>query len=164
MSWALAGAFPVPALTAVRVLDEALRLQPGRERLLVNGAGGVTGGLVVSLAVLLRMHVLATAGPTSQACRSGGRRDGRRLPRRALAGSDPGRHCGRGSRRRRERGPRLRRDGGRLATITSDPEPQHEFQIASVYVRPDAAQLALARQACRPRTSGIHSERKLHAA
>jgi NADPH:quinone reductase-like Zn-dependent oxidoreductase len=46
VSWAVAGAFAVPALTAVQVLDEALGLQPG-ETLLVKGAGGVTGGLIV---------------------------------------------------------------------------------------------------------------------
>src|SRR5919197_5879571 len=61
VSWACAGAFPVPALTAVQVLDEALRLRRG-ESLLVNGAGGVTGGLIVSLAVLRGVRVLATAG------------------------------------------------------------------------------------------------------
>jgi NADPH:quinone reductase-like Zn-dependent oxidoreductase len=34
------------------------------------------------------------------------------------------------------------RDGGRLATITSDPPAeQRSIQIASVYVRPDGAQL-----------------------
>jgi hypothetical protein len=37
------------------------------------------------------------------------------------------------------------RDGGRLATITSDPpEPERGIRIASVYVGPDAAQLELA--------------------
>ena len=71
VSWAVAGAFAVPALTAVQVVDEALGVQPG-ETLLVNGAGGVTGGLIVSLAVLRGARVLATAGPCSrqQAIRS----------------------------------------------------------------------------------------------
>ena len=36
--------FPVPALTAAQVLDEALKVNAG-DRLLVNGAGGVTGRL-----------------------------------------------------------------------------------------------------------------------
>ena len=48
VSWNVAGVFPVPALTAAQVLDEALQVRPG-DRLLVNGAGGVTGGLLVSL-------------------------------------------------------------------------------------------------------------------
>jgi hypothetical protein len=40
------------------------------------------------------------------------------------------------------------RDGGRLATITSDPsEPERGIGIASVYVRPDAHQLELAADA-----------------
>jgi hypothetical protein len=40
------------------------------------------------------------------------------------------------------------RDGGRLATITSDPPAsERAIAISSVYVRPDAAQLELAVQA-----------------
>src|SRR5947208_1057541 len=40
------------------------------------------------------------------------------------------------------------RDGGRLATITSDPpDTERGIRIASVYVRPDAAQLEVASQA-----------------
>jgi NADPH:quinone reductase-like Zn-dependent oxidoreductase len=65
VSWADAGAFPVPALTAVQVLDDFLRPKSG-ERLLVNGAGSVTGGLIVSLCVLRGVEVLATAGPSSR--------------------------------------------------------------------------------------------------
>ena len=50
ISWTHAAAFPVPALTAVQVLDEGLRVNRG-ERLLVNGAGGATGALIVSMAL-----------------------------------------------------------------------------------------------------------------
>jgi len=64
VSWEQAGAFPVPALTAIQVLDEVLQMKPG-EQLLVNGAGGVTGGLIVSFASLRGIHVSATAGPSS---------------------------------------------------------------------------------------------------
>src|SRR6266568_4909192 len=51
VSWQAAAAFPVPALTAGQVLG-ALNIHVG-EQLLVHGAGGVTGGLLVALAVLL---------------------------------------------------------------------------------------------------------------
>src|SRR5919202_6670854 len=63
-SWAEAAAFPVPALTAEQVLSEVLDLDPG-DTLLVNGAGGVTGGMIVELAALLGASVIATAGTAS---------------------------------------------------------------------------------------------------
>jgi NADPH:quinone reductase-like Zn-dependent oxidoreductase len=62
VSWAVAGAFPVPALTAVQVLDDALRVQAG-ETLLVNGgsgssaAGGETAdGSPLSLPIRRQQH------------------------------------------------------------------------------------------------------------
>jgi hypothetical protein len=65
LSWPHAASFPVPALTAVQVLDEGLRVNHG-ERLLVNGAGGATGALIVSMAALRGVEVIATAGPRSR--------------------------------------------------------------------------------------------------
>src|SRR6186997_422886 len=41
--------FPIPALTAAQVLDEALEAERG-DWVVVNGAGGVTGGMLVQLA------------------------------------------------------------------------------------------------------------------
>ena len=64
MSWETAAIFPVPALTAEQVVGEALALHGG-ETLLVSGAGGVTGGLIVQLAALRGVDVLATASPRS---------------------------------------------------------------------------------------------------
>ena len=64
--WEVAAVFPVPALTAAQVLDEALGVGPG-DRLLVNGAGGVTGRLLVSLGSLRGAEVIATAGARSHA-------------------------------------------------------------------------------------------------
>ena len=64
-SWAPAAAFPVPALTAGQVLGEALNIHAG-EQLLVHGADGLTGGLLVALAVLRGAQVIATASPASQ--------------------------------------------------------------------------------------------------
>jgi NADPH:quinone reductase-like Zn-dependent oxidoreductase len=65
VSWEAAAAFPVPALTARQVLADALGLHAG-EQLLVNGASGATGGLLVALAALHGAHVIATAGPASR--------------------------------------------------------------------------------------------------
>src|ERR1700748_889547 len=48
-SWEACGAFPIPALTAAQALDEALELESGGW-IVVNGAGGVTGGVLVQLA------------------------------------------------------------------------------------------------------------------
>ena len=65
-AWAEAAAFPVPALTAEQVVSEALDVQPG-ETILVNGAGGVTGGMIVELAANHRARVIATASESSAA-------------------------------------------------------------------------------------------------
>jgi Alcohol dehydrogenase GroES-like domain len=46
LSWETAAIFPVPALTAEQVVGEALAVHGG-ETPLVNGAGGITGGLIV---------------------------------------------------------------------------------------------------------------------
>jgi NADPH:quinone reductase-like Zn-dependent oxidoreductase len=155
VSWECAGALPVPALTAIQVLDESLRLEPG-EQLLVNGAGGVTGGLIVSFASRRGIHVLATAGSSS-----------RQRVFEAGAGTVVDYHdpdwvaqilaatAGRGVDAAANAAPggamiavAAVRDGGRLATITSDPpETERGVGISSVYVRPDAAQLELAARA-----------------
>lgn len=66
VSWEVAAAFPVPALTAEQVLADALKLTDG-DSLLVNGAGTTTGGLIVQLAALRGARVIATAGPSSTA-------------------------------------------------------------------------------------------------
>src|SRR4051794_144097 len=65
-SWAEAAALPVPALTAEQVVSEALDVQPG-ETILVNGAGGVTGGMIVELAANSGARVIATASQSSAA-------------------------------------------------------------------------------------------------
>jgi NADPH:quinone reductase-like Zn-dependent oxidoreductase len=63
VSWDAAAALPVPALTADQALA-GLDIQPGQS-VLVNGAGGVTGGLLVQLAAHRGARVIATAGPGS---------------------------------------------------------------------------------------------------
>jgi NADPH:quinone reductase-like Zn-dependent oxidoreductase len=62
--WEDAAAFPVPALTADQAVDAALG-NSGAGRLLVHGAGGVTGQLIAALGVVLGAEVAVTAGPRS---------------------------------------------------------------------------------------------------
>ena len=62
--WGEAAAFPVPALTAAQALRKVIT--PDTDGLLlINGAGGVTGGLTAALARLWGARVIATAGPAS---------------------------------------------------------------------------------------------------
>jgi NADPH:quinone reductase-like Zn-dependent oxidoreductase len=147
-SWEEAAAFPVPALTAEQVLTEALAVRAG-ERLLVNGAG-VTGSLLVSLAVLEGAEVIATAGPSSRARLSalGARHvvdyHDPAWPDevRALAGGrgvDAAANAASGG---AADAMRAVADGGRLATITSDPPAERRgIRVVNTYVRADGDQL-----------------------
>jgi NADPH:quinone reductase-like Zn-dependent oxidoreductase len=148
-SWEAAAAFPVPALTAEQVLGDALGVRAG-EQVLVNGASGVTGGLLVALAALRGAQVIATAGPASRQRVAGlGARHvidyhDQQWPAqvRAITG-------GRGVAAAANAAPgaaatamRAVADGGRLATITSDPPAgQRGITVSSTYIRPDGAQL-----------------------
>jgi NADPH:quinone reductase-like Zn-dependent oxidoreductase len=148
LSWEIAAIFPVPALTAEQVVSEALALHGG-ETLLVHGAGGITGGLIVQLASLRGVDVLATASPRSAGrVRGYGAREvidyrDPLWPRRAralakdsidaVANAAPG-------------GAAVAMtalaDGGRLATITPDPPASTRgISVTAVYVRSDGAQL-----------------------
>jgi NADPH:quinone reductase-like Zn-dependent oxidoreductase len=105
---------------------DALNVRAG-EPLLINGAGGVTGGMLIALAVLRGAEVIATAGPSSrQRVRALGARHvieyhGHDWPDQAI---------------------RAVADGGRLATITSDPPSQQRgIAVSSIYVRSDGDQL-----------------------
>ena len=148
-SWEAAAAFPVPALTAEQVLSDMLNVCAG-EQLLVHGAGGITGGLLVALAALRGTQVIATAGPASRprVTALGARHvidyhdqdwpaQVRALTANrgvdAAANAVPG---GAASAIRAVAG------GGRLATITSDPPgEQRGITVSSIYVRPDGNQL-----------------------
>jgi NADPH:quinone reductase-like Zn-dependent oxidoreductase len=151
VSWETAAAFAVPALTADQALIEVLPAATG-ESVLVHGAGGVTGGLVVQLAIMRGATVLATAGPGSAARIRGYGATAvfdyhdPDWPARVREAS----HGGRGATAavNTARGGAAAAvvavaDGGRLATITGDP-PRSErgVTVADVYVRPDAARLA----------------------
>jgi NADPH:quinone reductase-like Zn-dependent oxidoreductase len=64
MAFDVAAALPVPALTADQAVGAALAIRAG-QTVLVNGAGGVTGGMLVQLAAHRGATVIATAGADS---------------------------------------------------------------------------------------------------
>ena len=148
VSWEAAGAFPIPALTAAQALDEALGIDSGGW-VVVNGAGGITGGLLVQLAAARGARVIATASAkkAERIRRYGASEvldyhgDWPALVRKITGG---------GAAKAVNAAPgqaattlKAVADGGRLATITGDP-PREErgIAISDVYVRPDGRQLA----------------------
>jgi NADPH:quinone reductase-like Zn-dependent oxidoreductase len=149
VSWEAAAVFPVPALTAEQVLGEALEVKAG-DRLLVHGAGGVTGGLLVLLGALRGAEVLATAGPRSheRVTALGARQvfdyHDENWPERVLAITE---RSGVSAAVNAAPGGaadtiRAVADGGRLATITSDPPAaERGITVSSIYVRADGHQL-----------------------
>ncbi len=150
VAWDAAAALAVPALTAEQAITDAIR-DPEGAWILVHGAGGVTGGLAVQLAVARGAIVVATAGPTSAARLL---RYGARLvldyhdpawPARARD-ADPGR-AGLAAAVNAARGGAASAlqcvaDGGRLATITGDPPPQERgISVSDIYVKADGTRL-----------------------
>lgn len=142
-SWEAAAAFPVPALTAEQVLSDALSIRAG-EQLLVNGAGGVTGGLLVALGTLRGAQVIATAGPSSQQRVSelGARHvfdyHDPEWPDqvRAITGGRGVAAAANAARGGASSAVRAIADGGRLATITSDaPIEQRGVRVSSIIVQ-----------------------------
>jgi NADPH:quinone reductase-like Zn-dependent oxidoreductase len=147
-SWEAAGAFPIPALTAAQALDEALGIETG-EWVVVNGAGGVTGGVLVQLAAARGARVIATASA----------RKAERV-RRFGASEVVDYHgdwpavvlelTGGGAANAVNAAPgqaattlRAVADGGGLVTITGDPPGEERgVRVSDVYVRPDGAQLS----------------------
>lgn len=122
----VAVAAAIPALTADQALVDALHLQPG-QTILVNGAGGVTGGLLVQLAVAYGARVIATAGTASaDRVRALGARavvdyrqpDWTGQVRAIGGGVDAAVNAARDG---AAKAAATVRDGGRLATITGDP-------------------------------------------
>jgi NADPH:quinone reductase-like Zn-dependent oxidoreductase len=148
-SWEAAAAFPVPALTAEQVLSDTLHVRAG-EQLLVHGASGVTGGLLVALAALRGAQVTATAGPSSQqrVTALGARhvidyhdQDWPAQVRAITAnrGVDAAANAAPGG---AASAIEAVADGGRLATITSDPPGEERgITVSSIYIRPDGNQL-----------------------
>jgi NADPH:quinone reductase-like Zn-dependent oxidoreductase len=147
-SWEACGAFPIPALTAAQALDEALGIERG-DWIVVNGAGGVTGGLLVQLAAARGARVIATASP-KKAERIRGYGASEVLDYHgdwpALARESAGDGAAKAVNAARGQAATTLKavaDGGRLATITGDP-PREErgVSVADVYVRPDGRQLS----------------------
>jgi NADPH:quinone reductase-like Zn-dependent oxidoreductase len=150
VGWEAAAAFPVPALTADQALTAAAPVPVG-EWMLVHGAGGVTGGLAVQLAVARGATVVATAGPSSAArVRGYGARvvvdyHDPEWPARVRGASPGGRGVGAAVNAARGGAAAALQavvGDGRLATITGDPPPpERGVEVADVYVRADGARL-----------------------
>src|SRR6058998_1161715 len=147
-SWEASGAFPIPALTAAQALDEALALESGGW-VVVNGAGGVTGGLLVQLAAARGARVIATASANkAERVRDYGAAevldyhgDWPALVREITGGGAP--KAVNAARGQAATTLKAVADGGRLATITGDPPRQERGVVVSdVYVRPDGRQLS----------------------
>jgi NADPH:quinone reductase-like Zn-dependent oxidoreductase len=147
-SWEASAAFPIPALTAAQALGEALEVESGGW-VVVNGAGGVTGGLLVQLAVARGARVIATASAKkAERIRGYGasevldyQGDWPALVREITGGGAPG--AVNAARGQAATTLKALADGGRLATITGDP-PREErgVLVSDVYVRPDGGQLS----------------------
>jgi NADPH:quinone reductase-like Zn-dependent oxidoreductase len=147
-SWEAGGAFPIPALTAAQVLDEALGIERGGW-VVVNGAGGVTGGLLVQLAAARGARVIATSSARkAERIRAYGASevldyhgDWPARVREITGGGAPS--AANAARGQAATTLKAVADGGRLATITGDP-PREERGVAviDVYVRPDGRQLS----------------------
>jgi NADPH:quinone reductase-like Zn-dependent oxidoreductase len=144
-----AAALPVPALTAGQVIDGALQVRAG-QTVLVHGAGGVTGGMLVELAAHRGARVIATAGSDSagriSAIGAGTVLDYHQgdWPEqvRALAGGgvDAAANAARAG---SVEAVRAVRDGGRLATITADlPDAERGIAMRAIQVVPDGVRLA----------------------
>jgi NADPH:quinone reductase-like Zn-dependent oxidoreductase len=144
-----AAALPVPALTAGQVIDGALGVHGG-QTVLVHGAGGVTGGLLVQLAVHRGAMVIATAGPDSAsrvtALGAAAVLDYQRpdwpdqVRTLTHGGVDAAANAVPSGAVQAIRGVR---DHGRLATITSDPPASERgITVRTVFVAPDGRRLS----------------------
>jgi NADPH:quinone reductase-like Zn-dependent oxidoreductase len=145
VSWEAAAAFPVPALTAAQVIDEALGIGPD-DLVLVHGGGGVTGAQLVSLAAVRGAEVIATASPANHARLADlgathpidYHETGWPEEVREIAGGGGVTAAANAAPDGSADAIRTVRDGGRLATITEDPpREQRGISILSVIVRPD---------------------------
>jgi NADPH:quinone reductase-like Zn-dependent oxidoreductase len=137
-----------PALTAAQALDEALGIESGGW-VVVNAAGGVTGGLLVQLAAARGARVIATASAKkAERVRGYGASevldyhgDWPALVREITGGGAP--KAVNAARGQAATTLKAVADGGRLATITGDaPREERGVAVSDVYVRPDGRQLS----------------------
>ena len=149
VSWEESAAFPVPALTADQALDAAIGDSP-TGRLLVHGAGGVTGQLTAALAVMIGVEVAATAGPPSAERLQGlgisavfdYHDDNWPTAVRDWAGGDGVPAAINAAPGGEEDVLSAIADGGRLATITgAPPPPERGVTIVDIYVEADGSRL-----------------------
>ena len=142
----VAAALPVPALTADQALD-AVTVRPG-ETVLVHGAGGVTGGVLVKLAAHRGARVIATASRADRPLALGAVQvldyHDPDWPERVRALTNGGVGAAvNAARAGSADAVRAVRDGGRLATITADlPPAERGIALADIVVTPDGARLA----------------------
>ena len=144
-----AGGFPVPALTADQALRDGIALGPG-QTVLINGAGGVTGNLLVQLAAISGAKVVAAASAKSakRAQQSGaalvvdyGSPQWRTEVRTSTGGEGVDAAVN-AVPQQASAVLELVRDNGKLATITSDPpESTRGIGVSQIYVAPDGARL-----------------------
>ncbi|MET7992040.1 alcohol dehydrogenase catalytic domain-containing protein [Amycolatopsis sp. NPDC005232] len=146
VDFATAAAFAVPSLTADQALRDAVELEDG-QTLLVHGAGGVTGRLLVALGAHYGALVIATGSPSgAEALTAAGAAQvlsysdsswpetARELGIDCAVNAVPGQAA---------LALTTVRDGGHLATITSDPPaPARGIRPTEVYVAPDGPRLA----------------------
>lgn len=148
VSFDAAAALAVPALTADQAVTDAVEARAG-QAILVHGAGGVTGGLLVQLAAHLGARVIATAGAASagrvRAMGAAHVLDYHQAdwPERVRALTDGGADAAVNAARAGARDAvRAVRDGGRRATITGDlPGRERAITMTAVLVAPDGARL-----------------------
>lgn len=148
VSFDAAAALPVPALTADQAVTDAVEARAG-QTILVHGAGGVTGGLLVQLAAHHGARVIATAGAASasriRAMGAAHVLDYHQAdwPEQVRALTDGGADAAVNAARSGARDAvRAVRDGGRLATITGDlPGRERAITMTAVLVAPDGARL-----------------------
>jgi NADPH:quinone reductase-like Zn-dependent oxidoreductase len=144
----VAAALPVPALTADQALD-AMTVRPN-ETVLVHGAGGVTGGVLVNLAALRGARVIATAGQAGRARALGAAHvfdyhepDWPARVRALTSGGVGVDAAVNAARSGSADAVRTVRNGGRLATITGDlPPAERGIALSDIVVVPDGPRLA----------------------
>ena len=148
VSWEAGAAFPIPALTASQAIDEVLGIERG-DWFVVNGAGGVTGGLLVQLAAARGARVIATASTKkAKRIRDHGASevldhhdDWPALVREITGGGAL--KAVNAARGQAATTLKAVADGGFLATITGDPPREvRGVAVSDVYVRPDGRQLS----------------------
>jgi NADPH:quinone reductase-like Zn-dependent oxidoreductase len=142
----VAAALPVPALTADQALD-AVSVRPD-QTVLVHGAGGVTGGVLVALAARRGARVIATASRADRPLALGAVQvldyHEPDWPERVRALTNGGVETAvNAARAGSADAVRAVRDGGRLATITADlPPAERGIALSDIVVVPDGARLA----------------------